>query len=136
MRSHTRVLLADDDPDLLETLSETLTCLGAEVIQASDGAQLIDQMADNGPFDLVVTDIAMPWMTGVSAMRAARLAGYGTPLIVMTALRDDTIPREVASLGATLLRKPFEIAELESAVGKILTERRAVVRQGRVERRE
>jgi two-component system cell cycle sensor histidine kinase/response regulator CckA len=122
---HARVLVADDDPELLESLSETLTGLGAEVIQASDGAQLIDQMADNGPFDLVVTDIAMPWMTGVSAMRAARLAGFGTPLIVMTALRDDTIPRQVAALGATLLRKPFEIAELESAVGKILAEHRA-----------
>jgi two-component system cell cycle sensor histidine kinase/response regulator CckA len=93
-------------------------------------------MADNGPFDLVITDIAMPWMTGVRAMRAARLAGLGMPLIVMTALPDDSIPSQVRALGATLLRKPFEIAELESAVANILAQRRAPVGAGKEPRGE
>jgi len=134
MLPHARVLVADDDPELLESLTDALTSLGAEVVQAKDGAQLIDQMADNGPFDLVVTDIAMPWMSGIRAMRAARLAGLGLPLIVMTALRDDDIPSQVAALGATLLRKPFEIGELESLAANILAERRAPA--GAVARRD
>ena len=124
MLSSARVLVADDDPELLEAVAEALTRLGADVIQASNGAQLIEQLADKGPFDLVVTDIAMPWMTGVRAMRAARIAGLGTPLIVMTALRDDSIPAQVRAVGATLLRKPFELAELESAAAKLLAQRR------------
>ncbi len=125
-----RVLVADDDPELLESLSEALTSLGLDVVRASDGAQLIDRVADDGPFDLVVTDIAMPWMTGLRAMRAARLAGLGIPLIVMTALRDDNISRQVSAIGAKLLRKPFEIAELESVAAKMLAQRRAPVGDG------
>lgn len=66
----------------------------------------------------------MPWMTGVRAMRAARTAGLGAPLIVMTALQDDSIPSQVKALGATLLRKPFDITELETVAAKLLAERR------------
>jgi len=80
-------------------------------------------MADHGPFDLVVTDIAMPWMSGVRAMRAARTAGLGMPLVVMTALRDEGIAAEVKSVGATLLRKPFALGELESVAAKLLAKR-------------
>jgi DNA-binding response OmpR family regulator len=125
MPSQARVLVADDDPELLDTVTDILAGLGAEVVQARDGAQLVEYLADEGPFDLVITDIAMPWMTGIRAMRAARLAGVGTSLIVMTALRDESIPVQVSALGATLLRKPFDAAELESLVARLLADRRA-----------
>ena len=121
--SGARVLVADDDPQLLESVAEALTRVGADVVQATNGAQLIEHMADHGPFDLVVTDIAMPWMSGVRAMRAARTAGLGMPLVVMTALRDEGIAAEVKSVGATLLRKPFALGELESVAAKLLAKR-------------
>jgi DNA-binding response OmpR family regulator len=72
-----------------------------------------------------VTDIAMPWMTGVQAIHAARTAGLGTSVLVMTALRDDSIPARVKALGrnAALLHKPFALAEFESLVSKLLAER-------------
>jgi CheY-like chemotaxis protein len=123
MLSGARVLVADDDPELLQSVAEALTRVGADVVQATNGAQLIEHMADHGPFDLVVTDIAMPWMSGVRAMRAARTAGLGMPLVVMTALRDDGIAAEVKSVGATLLRKPFALGELESVAAKLLAKR-------------
>jgi CheY-like chemotaxis protein len=118
----TRVLVADDDPQLLEALAVLLQQLGATVVRAHTGAELIDRLAETGPFDLVVTDIAMPWMTGLSSMRAARTAGLGMPIIVITALHDEAIPAEVKALGpnAVLLRKPFEAQELESAVEELL----------------
>ena len=119
-----RVLVADDDPELLESVAEALTVAGADVVRATNGAQLIEDLADHGPFDLVVTDIAMPWMNGVRAMRAARTAGLGMPLVVMTALRDDSIVAEAKSIGATLLRKPFALSQLESVVAKLLAKRR------------
>jgi len=121
--SGARVLVADDDPQLLESVAEALTRVRADVVQATNGAQLIEHMADHGPFDLVVTDIAMPWMSGVRAMRAARTAGLGMPLVVMTALRDEGIAAEVKSVGATLLRKPFALGELESVAAKLLAKR-------------
>ena len=123
MRPGLRVLLADDDAQLLEALAEALEQLGAHVIRAHNGGELIDRLAESGPVDLIVTDIAMPWMTGLSSMRAARTAGLGIPVVVMTALRDETIFKEVTALGrnAALLRKPFHIRELESAIEQLLS---------------
>lgn len=121
-----RILVADDDPDVLEAVASALEELGASVARAASGGELIERMADDGPFELVVTDVSMPWMSGLQAMHSARTAGVGTPTIVMTALRDEHIPEHVRALGqnAVLLRKPFKLAELESAVSKLLPARR------------
>ena len=121
-----RILVADDDPELLDVVAEGLTRLGAHVTRASNGAELIDHLAEDGPFDLVVTDIAMPWLTGLRAIHAARTAGLGTPVIVMTALRDEGIPARVKALGANavLLEKPFDFTALESVASKLLAQRR------------
>ena len=125
MVSGSRILVADDDADLLEVVSEALTNLGADVTRAMTGAELIDNLAEKGPFDLVITDIAMPWMTGISAMNAARTAGLGMSVVVMTALLDEAIPKRVKALGgnALLLHKPFTLTQLESVVTKLLAHR-------------
>ena len=126
MLTGARVLVSDDDPDLLEVVANALTRLGGQVTRAANGAELVENLADKGPFDLVVTDVAMPWMTGVQAMHAARAAGLGTSVIVMTALRDDAIAAKVRALGgnAMLLRKPFHLDELESVASALLAQRR------------
>ena len=123
MLSHAHVLVADDDPQLLDAVAESLTRLGANVVRARSGADLIEQLANAGPFDLVVTDIGMPWMSGLQAMHATRAAGLATAVIVMTALTDERIPAQVRALGekTVLLRKPFELGELESAASTLLS---------------
>lgn len=122
---HARILVADDDVDLLEAVAEALEGLGAEVVRARSGDELIEKVGEEGPFDLVVTDVSMPWMTGLQAMHSARTAGLETPIIVMTALRDAAIPRQVGTLGtnALLLRKPFPLADLEAATRQLLVAR-------------
>jgi two-component system CheB/CheR fusion protein len=122
MFSGVRVLVADDDPQLLETVCEALTRLKADVVQASSGADLIEQLATAGPFDLVVTDISMPWMSGLQAMRSTRAAGIAMSVIVMTGLTDPRIAAQVKSLGANavLLRKPFTLDDLEAAASRLL----------------
>lgn len=122
MNRRPRIVVADDDPALLGAVARALTLWGAEVSTAVSGADLIAQLADHGPFDLVVTDISMPWMSGVQAMHAARYAGLATPVVVMTGLRDERIDAQVASLGrrVVLLRKPFELDALEAAVASLL----------------
>lgn len=119
------MLVADDDLLLLSTIAEALTDVGANVTTAGTGAELIEQLASEGPFDLVVTDISMPWMSGLQAMHAIRTAGLGTPLIVMTALQDERIPLQVRALGenAVLLRKPFDLPQLIAAASPLLARR-------------
>ena len=126
MLSRARVLIADDDPQLLDAVSDAFTQLDAQVVRASSGADLIEQLATAGPFDLVVTDISMPWMSGLQAIRSTRAAGLPTSVIVMTALADPRIPAQVKALGANavLLRKPFELSELESAASMLLSAKR------------
>jgi CheY-like chemotaxis protein len=122
-----RVLVAEDDRDLLRDVAEVLEQGGASVVRVESGAELIVKMAEDGPFDLVVTDIAMPWMSGLQAMHSARYAGMSTPVIVMTALRDEGLAEQVGSLGSevVLLRKPFELADLEAAAARLVAEARA-----------
>jgi DNA-binding response OmpR family regulator len=118
-----RVLAADDDPQLLEAVSEALTSMGAEVVRAENDAKPIERLADEGPFDLVVTDITMPWMSGLQAVHSARAAGVGTAVIVMTGHHEERIPAQVRALGqnAVLLHKPFELSELEAAASRLLS---------------
>ena len=81
-----RVLVADDDPLLLSTITEALADFGATVATAGSGAELIEQLANEGPFDLVITDISMPWMSGLQVSRSARASGLKRPILFMTAL--------------------------------------------------
>jgi len=117
MLTGVRVLVADDDVHLLDAVCEVLARLGASVVRAMNGGDLIEQLATSGPFDLIVTDISMPWMSGLQAIRSMRAAGLPTLVIVMTALSDPRISAQVKSLGGNtvLLRKPFQVSELEAA---------------------
>jgi two-component system cell cycle response regulator CpdR len=122
MLRHPHVLVADDDADLLAAVADALERLGATVIRAESGAELIDRLASDGPFDLVVTDVSMPWMNGLQAIHAARTAGLGTSVIIMTALNDQPLAARVRALGqrSVLLRKPFALSELERAASELL----------------
>lgn len=116
--SRNRVLLADDDRDLLEMVSRVLGRLGLEVIVASSGAELLEKIGEQGPFDLVVTDVSMPWISGLQVMHSARTAGMRCPIIVITALQDLRTADQVATLGTEVrrLNKPFSVGELEDVV--------------------
>jgi CheY-like chemotaxis protein len=118
-----RILVADDDPELLCSVAAALEQLGAEVVRAQNGGELIEHLADDGPFTVVVADVAMPWMTGLQVLHSARTAGLGTPVVVMTALKGERLVEQVQALGrnAVLLRKPFELEELESAVSSLVS---------------
>ena len=117
----TRVLVADDDRDMLAAVSEALASLGFDVLSVDSGAGLIDCLATDGPFDLIVTDISMPWMDSLKTLRSIRTAGVTTPVIVITALTDEQIPNRVQALGANaiLLRKPFDLDELAAAAQRL-----------------
>jgi two-component system OmpR family response regulator len=124
-----RALVADDDLEMQRVVAEAIEQLGVDVSRASSGAELIEQLAE-ASFDVVVTDVAMPWMTGLQAMHAARTAGLTTPTVVMTGLDDPRIVDQAASLDTAIafLKKPFSLGELETAVRVVLDDRLAALR--------
>lgn len=118
-----RALVADDDPEMLEMVASVIVReLGASVTCVASGGDLLDQLAGDEPFDFIVTDISMPWMTGLQVMHSARTAGLPVPVVVMTALRDPGIADQVEALGdrARLLRKPFSFEQLVAALHEVL----------------
>jgi CheY-like chemotaxis protein len=119
-----RALVADDDSEMLSVVSKALRQFGADVVAVTSGGELLEKLANDGAFDVIVTDISMPWMTGLHVMHSVRTAGLPVPVVVMTALRDPTLPEQVASLGvrAELLHKPFSMSDLYAALRRCLTD--------------
>ena len=116
-----RIIIADDDLLTRELVCRALRDPQVEIHQAASGAELVQLLADEGPFDLVVTDISMPWMNGIQVILAVRAAEIRTPFVVITALGDPALAQQVASLGRTrFLRKPLDITGLRESVRALL----------------
>jgi len=113
-----RVLVADDDLDFLDAVVRAAEYVDLDVTRATSGDELLASLTDAGPFDVVVTDIAMPWSSGLTVMRAARRAGWRQPLIVMSGFYDTDTLHQIVALGAhaSFLLKPFTLRELYAAL--------------------
>jgi two-component system cell cycle response regulator CpdR len=125
MHERLRVLVADDDASMLDVISTWLEQQDANVVRARTGSDLVLSLAEHGPFDLVITDIAMPWMDGLEAMRSVRHVGLTPCVIFITGSDDRALDRRVAELGrgTALLRKPLQLNELQSIMNRVLEAR-------------
>jgi DNA-binding response OmpR family regulator len=116
-----RVLLVDDDPELLESVRIALMMHGYEVLTACDGAEALASVERDRP-DLMVLDLVMPRRSGLTVLdRIHRTAMRSTPVIMMTA-NDEQRHRDAAKLRgvSVFLSKPFAIEQLLSEVDTIL----------------
>jgi DNA-binding NarL/FixJ family response regulator len=95
-----RVLLADDHTALREALGELLAGETDLVGQVSDGRQLVETAGRLSP-DIVVTDLAMPEMTGLEAMRHLKAGGSTARFIILTVDRDPRVASETIRAGAS-----------------------------------
>jgi FOG: CheY-like receiver len=116
-----RVAIADDDPEALELLGEILRGPAIEICKAASGAELVVLLAEQGPFDLIVTDIDMPWMEGLAVIRSARASEIQAPVLFVSGLARPDLPAAVERLGnARLLRKPIAVSTLRKTVSEML----------------
>ena len=107
-----RLLLVEDEPGLVLTLTDRLAREGYTVENAVDGESGLDR-AVASPFDLIVLDLMLPRMNGLDVLRELRRRGNETPVIVLTA-RGQVVDKVVGlKLGADdYVTKPFEMMEL------------------------
>ncbi len=115
-----RLLVADDDAEMRSWLREMLEARGARVWEADSGVDLLRVLNDEGPFDLVVSDVRMSWASGVQVLAMVRSAGHEIPFVVITAYADPRVRASVAQLGAVLVEKPFEVEQLMEAAKAVL----------------
>ena len=107
-----RVLVAEDDPGVRETLDAALAFEGYRVTTVADGAAALNALAGDPP-DLLVLDIGMPRIDGLTVCRMARERGIRLPILILTARQE--VSDRVAGLDAgadDYLAKPFALDEL------------------------
>jgi len=114
----TSILLVDDDDDVRRFVADLLTESGCSVRTESSGHAGLNAL-DEGAYDLIVLDFAMPGMTGAEVARLARERNHSAPILIMTGyLEHEAV---LAQLGAQpILQKPFEPSELLSRISDTL----------------
>ncbi|MEZ4359208.1 MAG: response regulator [Kofleriaceae bacterium] len=116
------VLLAEDDEELRKLLARKLRRRGCDVLEARNGAQLVELVFERAvdplpdsviPAALIITDHRMPGRTGLEVLSLLRSVNWATPLIVISAFADQETHAEARRLGvAALFDKPFDLDEL------------------------
>ncbi|WP_026405156.1 response regulator transcription factor [Actinomadura rifamycini] len=129
-REAARILIVDDEPAVREALAGSLEFEGYRTAEAADGAAALDAVAREHP-DLVVLDVLMPRMDGLTACRRLRALGEAVPVLMLTAR--DMVGDRVTGLDAgadDYLAKPFELDELLARVRALLRRSRMAAAAG------
>jgi two-component system alkaline phosphatase synthesis response regulator PhoP len=115
-----RLLLVEDEPGLVMTLTDRLAAEGYDVDSATDAASALTS-ATSGTYDAILMDVMLPGGNGFDICRTVRQRGIQTPILMLTA-RGQVVDRVVGlKLGADdYLVKPFEMAELLARVEALL----------------
>lgn len=122
-----RVLLAEDDDEMRALLASEICREGFEVVECSNGVQLLDRLSSfllPGPrehYDLVISDIRMPGLTGIEILAGLTGKPGIPPMIIITAFGDEETHAEAESCNAAaFFDKPFPIEDLIAKVREIV----------------
>ena len=122
----TRLLVADDSETVLLMLQRRLEMAGYDVVTATDGEEVLEQLeklkgADTPP-DAILLDAMMPRLSGVDALKRLRKDGHEMPVLVISAHLDAQEPERMISLGANgTVPKPFEWDHLIERIEELVS---------------
>jgi DNA-binding NtrC family response regulator len=119
-----RVLIIEDDANMRDMLSVSLTRRDFEVVAKESAISGLAALASGGPFDIVVTDINMRGTDGIELCRTLASSHPNLPVIVITAFGSmDTAIAALRAGAVDFLPKPFELEMLEGAIDRALEHR-------------
>jgi excisionase family DNA binding protein len=117
-----RVLVVDDEASIRELLSKTLALAEYEVDTAPDGRSAIERLR-LGNYDLLIADLKMPGLDGLSLIREAKRLKSELPVIIITGFSTESSAIEAVNLGvAGYLTKPFRVPQVLAAAARALGE--------------
>ncbi len=117
-----KVLIVDDSSAIRQSISFVLQQSGYEVVEANDGLDGLEKLKASGPVDLIITDVNMPNMDGISMIKKVREKEEWKflPIIVLTTESQGSKMNEGKEAGATgWIVKPFSAEKLLSVVKKV-----------------
>jgi two-component system chemotaxis response regulator CheY len=116
-----KILIVDDAEFLRVRISKMLSSEGYEIIEAENGALAVDHYKKDRP-DLVLMDITMPEMDGLSALKEIRAIDSKAQVIMLTALGQESVVLEAIRSGARdFIVKPFDRDRVMGAITKLLS---------------
>ncbi|WP_432378922.1 ATP-binding protein [Duganella sp. P38] len=108
-----KVLLVDDQPDVLETAVSLFDHLGYEVLSADNGAQALDTLRRNPDIAILFSDVVMPGMSGVDLGKAARAEFPQLKVVLASGFVQTALREEMPDIGQfELIAKPYRLSEL------------------------
>ncbi|MCB5196596.1 response regulator [Deefgea salmonis] len=116
------ILIVDDSSSMRQTVGMALKKAGYEVVDACDGRDALTKL-DGRKYNLIISDVNMPNMDGISFVKAAKqLANYRfTPVIMLTTESGETLKNEGRAAGVKAwVVKPFQPAQMLEAVQKLI----------------
>ncbi len=122
MTGQRRILVADDDADILALVKAVLERSGHEVVAVTDGAEALASLRMQRP-DLAVLDITMPNVDGLEVLRRLRADAetISLPVVLLSAQAQEADVREGFATGASAyVKKPFSPRELAARVAELL----------------
>ena len=117
-----RVLVVDDEPSIRDLLAKTLALAEYDVDTASDGSSALDRLRETrGAYDLMIADLRMPGMDGLTLIREVKHINANIPIIIITGFSTESSAIEAVNLGvAGYLTKPFRVPQVLAAAAKAL----------------
>ena len=115
-----KILVAEDEPLMLMAIEGKLKNEGYEVLGVSDGREALKAVELSQP-DLIITDILMPYTSGLELISIIKSSGRNIPIIVLSGLGEEETVMEAFKLGADdFLTKPFNPTELSVRVKRLI----------------
>jgi DNA-binding NtrC family response regulator len=120
-QSKAKILVVDDDINVLETLRDILLIRGYDVEIALNGKQAVDFLKSAPGINLIITDVMMPEMDGLELLRQVRLLRKEIPVVILTAYPTvDGVIHAIEEGASDYLLKPFNMDELLETVKEAL----------------
>ncbi|HUR33449.1 MAG TPA: response regulator [Vicinamibacterales bacterium] len=117
-----RILVVDDEPSIRDLLAKTLALAEYDVDVAPDGRTALERMR-HAPYDLLIADLKMPGIDGLSVIREAKRYKANLPVIIITGYSTESAAIEAVNLGVSgYLTKPFRVPQVLAAAAKALGE--------------
>jgi excisionase family DNA binding protein len=117
-----RVLVVDDEASIRDLLAKTLALAEYDVDTAPDGSAALDRLRESrGAYNLVIADLRMPGMDGLTLIREVKQINPNLPIIIITGFSTESSAIEAVNLGvAGYLTKPFRVPQVLAAAAKAL----------------